>query len=164
MLDQEGPIWCTGHHYEKYVSMKTRCFISSRPAQEPVIYVAGRPHVLRLESRPLENVEYVQTFSFRLLLLISSRATGVTTSVVEAMEYSFKKDILWEVRQSGGRILLHDEVEERPGVFSIIPIWEVVEEKDIMTPRDVFNSIVAEGYRVCFYSFLPYSTLNETLI
>ncbi len=27
--------------------------------QEPVIYVAGRPHVLRLVDRPLENVEYV---------------------------------------------------------------------------------------------------------
>lgn len=28
--------------------------------QEPVIYVSGRPHVLRLVDRPLENVEYVQ--------------------------------------------------------------------------------------------------------
>ena len=27
-------------------------------AQEPVVYVAGRPHVLRLVDRPLENVEY----------------------------------------------------------------------------------------------------------
>jgi len=80
-----------------------------------------------------------------------SRATGVTTAVVESMEDSFKKDILREVRQGVGRILLHDEVEERPGVFSIIPIWEVVEEKDIMTPRDVFNLIVAQGYHVCFY-------------
>ena len=25
--------------------------------QEPVIYVAGRPHVLRLVDKPLENVE-----------------------------------------------------------------------------------------------------------
>jgi hypothetical protein len=65
------------------------------------------------------------------------------------MEHSFKKDILREAREGGGRILLHDEVEERPGVFSIIPIWEVVEEKDIMTPRDVFDSIVTQGYRVC---------------
>ena len=27
--------------------------------EEPVLYVAGRPHVLRLVDRPLENVEYV---------------------------------------------------------------------------------------------------------
>ncbi|CAL1716907.1 unnamed protein product [Somion occarium] len=100
--------------------------------EEPVIYVAGRPHVLRLVDRPLENVE----------------ATGVTTAVVEAMEENFKKDILLEVRAGNGRILLHDEVEERPGVFSIIPIWEHVSDSDIMTPRDVFDLMVSEGYRV----------------
>ncbi|KAL7279008.1 hypothetical protein ACG7TL_006840 [Trametes sanguinea] len=100
--------------------------------EEPVIYVAGRPHVLRLLDKPLENVE----------------ATGVTTAVVEAMEESLKRDVLREVREGEGRILLHDEVEERPSVFSIIPIWEQVEEKDIMTPRDVYELMVKEGYKV----------------
>ncbi|KAI0360175.1 hypothetical protein OH77DRAFT_1394828 [Trametes cingulata] len=100
--------------------------------EEPVIYVAGRPHVLRLIDKPLENVE----------------ATGVTTNMVETMEDSLKRDVLREVREGEGRILLHDEVEERPGVFSIIPIWEQVEEQDIMTPRDVYNLMVKEGYRV----------------
>ncbi|OJT02262.1 Paladin [Trametes pubescens] len=100
--------------------------------EEPVIYVAGRPHVLRLLDKPLENVE----------------ATGVTTAMVEGMEESLKRDILYEVREGQGRILLHDEVEERPGVFSIIPIWETVEEKDIMTPRDVYNLMVKDGYKV----------------
>ena len=77
-----------------------------------------------------------------------SRATGVTTTVVEVMEENFKKDVLKEVRAGGGRILLHDEVEDRPGVFSIVPIWEHVEESDIMTPRQVFESAVKEGYKV----------------
>ncbi|KAL1739364.1 inositol hexakisphosphate-domain-containing protein [Schizophyllum fasciatum] len=101
-------------------------------AREPVIYVAGRPHVLRLVDRPLENVE----------------ATGVSTPVVEDMEKKFKQDILVEVRLGNGRVLLHDEVEERPGVFSIIPIWESVTEDDIMTPRDVFDLMVKEGYKI----------------
>ncbi|KAK0469504.1 inositol hexakisphosphate-domain-containing protein [Desarmillaria tabescens] len=100
--------------------------------EEPVIYVAGRPHVLRLVDKPLENVE----------------ATGVTTAMVEAMEQSFKKDVLRELRIGKGRILLHDEVEERPGVFSIIPLWEEVEEKDILTPRDVFDLMTAEGFKL----------------
>ncbi|KAF9000645.1 inositol hexakisphosphate-domain-containing protein [Cyathus striatus] len=100
--------------------------------EEPVIYVAGRPHVLRLVNRPLENVE----------------ATGVTTATVETMEKNFKKDVLREVRAGNGRILLHDEVEERPGVFSIIPIWENASESDILTPRDVFDQIVKEGYKI----------------
>ncbi|KAF9223711.1 hypothetical protein BS17DRAFT_802243 [Gyrodon lividus] len=100
--------------------------------EEPVLYVAGRPHVLRLVDKPLENVE----------------ATGVTTSMVENMEERFKKDVLRELRQGGGRILLHDEVEERPGIFSIIPIWEIVSEEDIMTPRDVFSLMAEEGYKI----------------
>ena len=32
-------------------------FSQSDILQEPVIYVAGRPHVLRIVDRPLENVE-----------------------------------------------------------------------------------------------------------
>ncbi|KAG6374346.1 inositol hexakisphosphate-domain-containing protein [Boletus reticuloceps] len=100
--------------------------------EEPVVYVAGRPHVLRLVDKPLENVE----------------ATGVTTVMVETMEERFKKDVLRELRQGGGRILLHDEVEERPGVFTIIPIWEAVSEGDIMTPRDVFDLVANEGYKI----------------
>lgn len=68
--------------------------------------------------------------------------------MVEGMEESLKRDILYEVREGEGRILLHDEVEERPGVFSIIPIWETVEEADIMTPRDVYNLMVKDGYKV----------------
>ena len=79
---------------------------------------------------------------------MACRATGVTTSIVESMEENFKKDVLREVRAGGGRILLHDEVEERPGVFSIIPIWEQVSESDIMTPRNVFELMVKEGYHV----------------
>ncbi|RDB25649.1 Paladin [Hypsizygus marmoreus] len=100
--------------------------------EEPVIYVAGRPHVLRLVDKPLENVE----------------ATGITTAVVEGMEQSFKKDVLRELRAGNGRVLLHDEVEERPGVFSIIPIWETVSEDEILTPKDVIDMIRKEGYRI----------------
>ncbi|KAI9439769.1 inositol hexakisphosphate-domain-containing protein [Lactarius indigo] len=100
--------------------------------EEPVIYVAGRPHVLRLVDRPLENVE----------------ATGITTSDVEAMEENFKRDVIQEVRSGNGRILLHDEVEERPNVFSIVPLWENVSEEDIMTPGDVFKLMEKEGYKI----------------
>lgn len=76
------------------------------------------------------------------------RATGVTTAMVEGMEQSFKKDVLRELRAGDGRILLHDEVEERPGVFSIIPLWENVSEDEILTPREVFQLMTKEGYKV----------------
>ncbi|KAH8117959.1 inositol hexakisphosphate-domain-containing protein [Phellopilus nigrolimitatus] len=100
--------------------------------EEPVLYVAGRPHVLRLVDRPLENVE----------------ATGVTTQTVEAMEINLKRDVVREVIANEGRILLHDEVEERPGVFSIIPQWEAVDVGDILTPRDVFDLMAKEGFKI----------------
>lgn len=64
------------------------------------------------------------------------------------MEETFKKDVLRELRQGDGRILLHDEVEERPGVFSLVPIWEEVSEDDIMTPRNVYELMTKEGYHV----------------
>lgn len=80
--------------------------------------------------------------------------------MVETMEERFKKDVLRELRQGDGRILLHDEVEERPGVFTIIPIWETVSEEDIMTPRDAFDLVAKEGYKV--KSCLICSTLQLT--
>ena len=79
----------------------------------------------------------------------------MTTAVVEAMEENFKKDVLREVRARGGRILLHDEVEDRPGVFTIVPIWEDIEESGIMTPRQVFENAVSEGYKVSAWSSFP---------
>lgn len=71
------------------------------------------------------------------------------------MEENFKRDVLREVRAGGGRILLHDEVEDRPGVFSIVPIWEHVEESDIMTPRQVFENAASEGYKVSTWPSFP---------
>jgi Inositol hexakisphosphate len=64
------------------------------------------------------------------------------------MEESLKRDVIRELRAGQGRILLHDEVEERPNVFSIVPLWEAVSEEDIMTPGDVFKLMAKEGYQV----------------
>ncbi|EJU05109.1 hypothetical protein DACRYDRAFT_93438 [Dacryopinax primogenitus] len=100
--------------------------------EEPVLYIAGRPHVLRLTDRPFQNVE----------------ATGITTADVEVIEVNLKKDADRELRQGGGRILLHDELDDGTGNYAVSPMWETVKEDDIMTPRDVFELLVKEGYRV----------------
>ncbi|PWN50330.1 hypothetical protein IE53DRAFT_369000 [Violaceomyces palustris] len=99
--------------------------------EEPVLYVNGRPHVLRLADQPLTNVE----------------ATGVTTDVVERMELALKTDMLAEARQRDGRVLLHDEVEMN-GNFDIIPVWETVKDEDVMTPREVYELMQKEGFKV----------------
>ncbi|KAF8340378.1 inositol hexakisphosphate-domain-containing protein [Cantharellus anzutake] len=100
--------------------------------EEPVVYVAGRPHVLRTVDRPLQNVE----------------ATGIATDVVEQMEKALKKDVQGELRRNQGKILLHDELEGSPGNYEITPLYETATENEIMTPRDVFELIMSEGYKV----------------
>ncbi len=70
------------------------------------------------------------------------------------MEERFKRDVIQEVHTGNGRILLHDEVEERPNVFAIVPLWENVTKEDIMTPRDVFRLMAKEGYKVSVFAYL----------
>uniref|UniRef100_A0A0K3CRK6 BY PROTMAP: gi/472580415/gb/EMS18219.1/ metal ion binding protein [Rhodosporidium toruloides NP11] gi/647403677/emb/CDR49761.1/ RHTO0S32e00298g1_1 [Rhodosporidium toruloides] n=1 Tax=Rhodotorula toruloides TaxID=5286 RepID=A0A0K3CRK6_RHOTO len=105
--------------------------------EEPVAYVAGKPYVLRLFDQPLENVV----------------TTGVTTATVEAMEAELKKDLLREREQTGGKVLLHDEIEEN-GSFTVTAMWEDVKAEDILTPREVFKIMQDEGFQVD-YDRLP---------
>ncbi|KAM0753591.1 hypothetical protein T439DRAFT_322487 [Meredithblackwellia eburnea MCA 4105] len=101
--------------------------------EEPVIYVGnGRPHVLRLFDAPLENVV----------------TTGVTTDTVEAMEVALKQDLIREAESNGGRILLHDEVQEADGSFTITACWEDVKPEEIMTPKEVYALMRREGLDV----------------
>ncbi|KAF8525934.1 inositol hexakisphosphate-domain-containing protein [Hysterangium stoloniferum] len=100
--------------------------------EEPVLYVAGRPHVLRFLTRPLENVE----------------STGISIAVVEQVEITLKNDVLRELREKNGKLLLHDEMETEPGTFEIVPQWEQVTKDDILTPREVFDMVAKEGYKV----------------
>nr|XP_031859044.1 uncharacterized protein CI109_005550 [Kwoniella shandongensis]KAA5526116.1 hypothetical protein CI109_005550 [Kwoniella shandongensis] len=100
--------------------------------EEPVLYIKSRPHVLRLIDKPLTNVE----------------TTGVTAAVVERMEVALKQDVLKELRAGEGRLLLHDEVETKPGTYEIIPIWETLEESEVLTPKELYASVINEGYKV----------------
>ncbi|WVR08265.1 hypothetical protein IAU60_005312 [Kwoniella sp. DSM 27419] len=100
--------------------------------EEPVLYIKSRPHVLRLIDKPVTNIE----------------TTGVTAAVVERMETTLKQDVLKEIQQSDGRLLLHDEVETKPGVYEIIPIWETLGESEVMTPKELYQSVIQEGYKV----------------
>lgn len=64
------------------------------------------------------------------------------------MENALKQDVLNEIRRGDGRLLLHDEVESKPGVFEIIPIWETLDEREIMTPRELYDEVMREKYQV----------------
>ena len=68
--------------------------------------------------------------------------------MVERMEVQLKQDVVAEIRRGEGRILLHDEVETKPGCYEIIPIWETVEEDEVMTPRELYEGVIKEKYQV----------------
>jgi hypothetical protein len=55
--------------------------------------------------------------------------TGVSVSAVEAMEAELRKDVLRELKRTGGRVLLHDEVEE-DGDFIITATWEEINPEE----------------------------------
>lgn len=82
------------------------------------------------------------------------------------MEKNLKRDVIREVIANEGRILLHDEVEERPGVFSIVAQWENVDTDDILTPRDVFDLMAKEGFKVwpCRSNFSSLLIIKENII
>lgn len=121
--------------------------------EEPVLYIAGVPYVLRLADKPITNIE----------------AQGVESSVVESQERKFKEDVLAEIRETG-RILLHDEKETHPGSFEVVAIFESVEPQDVMTPRELYEQVKEEGYHVKYQRFCvtdersPLPTVFEALI
>lgn len=71
--------------------------------EEPVLYVNGKPYVLRMFQEPIKNLE----------------TTGIERERVELMESRMKDDVLNELSLYGGRLLLHEE-ETVSGGFAIV--------------------------------------------
>lgn len=72
--------------------------------EEPVLYVNKRPYVLRLFHDPLKNLE----------------TTGIARERVEGMEQRMKLDVLEELSEYDGRMLLHDEETTDKGGFILV--------------------------------------------
>ncbi|KAI8635991.1 inositol hexakisphosphate-domain-containing protein [Parasitella parasitica] len=98
--------------------------------EEPVLYVNKSPYVLRLFTDPLKNLE----------------TTGISKERVESMEDRMRLDVIQELNEYDGRMLLHDEDSD----FNLLPLWETVPPDQVETPSQVFESIRAEGYQVDF--------------
>ncbi|KAI8354158.1 inositol hexakisphosphate-domain-containing protein [Blakeslea trispora] len=96
--------------------------------EEPVLYVNKNPYVLRLFMDPLKNLE----------------TTGISRERVENMEDRMRLDVIQELDEYDNRMLLHDE----DSGFNLLPLWETVPKELVETPRQVFESIRAEGYQV----------------
>ena len=106
------------------------CFWTSL-REEPVVYILNKPYVLREFHEPLKNLE----------------STGIAKERVELMELAMKQDCLLELQTYGNRLLLHEEVLTEHG-FSINAVWQTIQKEDILTPKEMFDKIIAEGYKV----------------
>lgn len=93
--------------------------------EEPIIYINGIPYVLRDRAFTLRNLKAYK---------------GITGSRMEQLEERLKEDVMREVAQCGGRILLHGE--DRNG--NVLSSWEEVDLQDIMTVREVMEFAALE--------------------
>ncbi|KAF9688002.1 hypothetical protein SADUNF_Sadunf02G0151800 [Salix dunnii] len=97
--------------------------------EEPVIYINGKPFVLREVERPFKNMlEY----------------TGIGRERVERMEARLKEDILREAERYGGAIMVIHETDDG----QIFDAWEHVNSDSIKTPLEVFKCLDTDGFPI----------------
>jgi hypothetical protein len=60
----------------------------------------------------------------------------------EKMEARLKEDIQREIKRYNNMLLVHDEIENK----RVVPSW--MSADDIKTPKEVFESLAANKYRV----------------
>ncbi|KAG6644830.1 hypothetical protein CIPAW_08G080000 [Carya illinoinensis] len=115
--------------------------------EEAVIYINGTPFILRELNKPVDMLKHV----------------GITGPMVEHMEARLKEDILSEVRQSGGRMLLHRE-EYNPVInqSSVIGYWENILADNVKTPAEVYAALKDEGYNIT-YRRIPLTREKDAL-
>jgi hypothetical protein len=78
--------------------------------EEPVLYVNGRPFVVREADKPFANLEY----------------TGIDRVRVEGMEARLKADVLAEAAQYEGAVLVAHEDDS----FQVVEEWEPVRRRE----------------------------------
>ncbi|PKI35599.1 hypothetical protein CRG98_044053 [Punica granatum] len=96
--------------------------------EEPVVYINGRPFVLRDVEKPFSNLEY----------------TGINRDRVEQMEERLKEDIMVEAARYGNKILVTDELPDG----QMVDQWEPVSGDSVKTPLEVYQELQLEGYLV----------------
>lgn len=99
--------------------------------EEPVVYINGRPYVLREVERPFTNLEY----------------TGINRERVEEMEDRLKQDILQEAARFTNKVLVNDELPDG----QMVDQWEPVSSDSVQTPLEVYEALESEGYLVDYH-------------
>lgn len=115
--------------------------------EEAVVYINSIPFVLRELNKPVDTLKHV----------------GITGSMVEHIEARLKEDILSELRESGGRMLLHrEEYNAALDQSIIIGYWENISVNEVKTPAEVYAALKDEGYNIQ-YRRIPLTREREPL-
>ncbi|KQK14315.1 paladin [Brachypodium distachyon] len=115
--------------------------------EEVVVYIKGTPFVLRELDQPVDTLKHV----------------GISGPMVENIEARLKEDILSEVKQLDGRLLLHqEEINTTTNQCSVLGYWEHIDLEDVMTPAEVYSTLRAQGYCID-YKRIPLTREREAL-
>ena len=87
--------------------------------------IDGSPYCLRRDGTALRNMRDY---------------TGVSTSRLEVLEERLRSDVIAELGEFQGRILLHTETADG----EVVPVWESVEKSDVASLREVMDTIEAQ--------------------
>lgn len=110
--------------------------------EEPVVYVRGKPYVLREAARPFHNLQ---------------EYSGITAERVSAMEARLKVDVLCEAACYERRLLVCRESDDG----QVTSEWEEeVKAAAVMTPEEMFSDPAVlvglpEGTRAPTYLRIP---------
>ena len=74
--------------------------------------------------------------------------SGIDAESVESMERKLVNEVLREAEKNDGRVLLHDEVEDGSGGFTVTSDFFTVGKDDVLTPAEMWQTVIDEGYQV----------------
>jgi hypothetical protein len=83
--------------------------------------------------------------------------TGVSTSRLEVLEERLKSDVISEIGEFQGRVLLHTETAHG----DVVPVWESVDKHDVASLREVMAGAALSAGDVHF-SFVRIPVTSET--
>lgn len=137
--------------------------------EEVVVYIKGTPFVLRELDQPVDTLKHVGISGpmVRGINLIFNsfylEIIKLSSVQVESIETRLKEDILAEVKQLGGRLLLHqEEFNADTNECNVVGYWEHIDLEDVMTPSEVYSTLRDKGYDID-YKRIPLTREREAL-
>lgn len=83
--------------------------------------------------------------------------TGVSASRLEVLEERLKSDVIAEIAEFQGRVLLHTESSDG----QVVPVWESVDKSDVASIREIMDEAAASTKDVHF-SFARVPVTSES--